>query len=132
MADTEGDKNSLVFFYVLENTTDYDYRVKEGQNILLSAKLVSKNSLAPVETYAHIDYPILVPAKKRIRILIHFSYTCPLKAKDDANPEERDKHREAVGKFVAIEWANLDGFDLLDETNRYEIIFPAGWKQSKQ
>jgi hypothetical protein len=23
---------------------------------------------------------------------------------------------------------NLDGFDLLDETNRYEIIFPAGWK----
>lgn len=34
-------------------------------------------------------------------------------------------------KYVIDEFANLDGFDLLDETNRYEIIFPPGWKHPK-
>jgi hypothetical protein len=54
-----------------------------------------------------------------------------MKEKENPNAEERKKHQDAVEKFVADEFTNVDGFDLLDEISRYEIIFPAGWKQSK-
>jgi len=45
--------------------------------------------------------------------------------------DARKKFRQAVEKYISDEMSNLDGFDLLDETNRYEIIFPAGWTRSK-
>jgi hypothetical protein len=54
-----------------------------------------------------------------------------VKQKENPNLEERIKYREAIEKYVVDEFSNLDGFDLLDETNRYEIIFPSGWKHSK-
>ncbi len=37
-----------------------------------------------------------------------------------------------LAKYVADEFPNLDGFDLLDEGNRYEIIPPGGWKKTKK
>jgi hypothetical protein len=51
-----------------------------------------------------------------------------VKEKVNANADEHKKYKEAVEKYIADEFTNLEGFDLLDETNRYEIIFPAGWK----
>jgi len=66
-----------------------------------------------------------------VRFRIHLSYPYPAKEKADASKDEREKYREAVGKYIADKLTNLDGFDLLDETNRYEIVFPAGWKHPK-
>ncbi len=130
-AYTEGDKNSIVFYYTLENMTNFDYRVADGHGILMSAKLQRQNNLSPFGEDERIDYPIFVPAKKRVRFPIHITYTYPVKEKQGANTEERKKYREAVEKYIADEFGNLDGFDLLDETNRYEIIFPGGWKRPK-
>lgn len=130
-AGTEGDKNYVVFNYTLENTTDFDYRVEDAHNITTSAKLHEQNNLSPFGEAGKIDYPIFVPAKKRVRFAIHINYRYPVKQKENPNLEERIKYREAVEKYVMDEFSNLDGFDLLDETNRYEIIFPSGWKHSK-
>jgi hypothetical protein len=44
---------------------------------------------------------------------------------------ERRKYRAGVEKYISEELGNLDGFDILDQTSRSEIIFPAGWKHSK-
>lgn len=129
--DTEGDKNTVVFYYVLENTTDFDYRIEDGQNVTMSAKLRREDELSPFSGWQKIDYPLFVPAKKRVRFPIHIEYPCPVKASDASDADEHLKHREAVEKYVANEFPNLNGFDLLDQTNRYEIVFPAGWKSSK-
>jgi len=115
----------------LENTTDFDYRVEDGHDILVSAKLQKQNNLSPFHEDGKIDYPIFVPAKKRVRFLIHIEYPYPEIEKANANAEERRKYRETLENYITEELSNLDGFDLLDETNRYEIIFPTGWKHPK-
>jgi hypothetical protein len=43
-ATTEGDKNTFVFFYTLENTTDFDYRAEVGQAVI-NARLEQEKSL---------------------------------------------------------------------------------------
>jgi hypothetical protein len=66
-----------------------------------------------------------------MRFAIHIDYPYPVKPRANADSDECSKYRQAVEKYAKDEFSNLDGFDLLDETNRYEIVFPAGWKQSK-
>jgi hypothetical protein len=129
--DTEGEKNNFVFNYTLENTTAFDYRVEDAHEVTISAKLQEQQSLSPLGELGSIDYPIVVPAKKRVRFSIHITYPYPVKQKENANLEERLEYRKAAEKYASDEFSNMDGFDLLDAANRYEIIFPAGWKQSK-
>jgi hypothetical protein len=122
---TEGDKNTIVFYYVLENTTDFDYRLQNGENVVMNGKLQRENSLTPFMKPEGIDYPIFVPARKRVRFRIPLiGYSYPENGKKDVKSDQA-----ALEKYVADHMSNLDGFDLLDETNRYEIVFPSGWKK---
>ena len=98
----------------------------------MSATLKQQKNLSPFGASQKLDYPIFVPSKKRIRFPIHIGYPFALKEKDNADLEERRKYRREIEKYVVDKMGNLDGFDLLDKINRYEIIFPAGWKQTKQ
>lgn len=130
--ETEGEKNTIAFYYTLENTTDFDYRVEDDKNILMSSELEEEKSLFSSSEYVRIDYPIIIPAKKRMRFVIHLEYPYPgKKEKEGATLEERRKYRAGIEKFISDELGNLDGFDLLDDANRYEIIFPSGWKHAK-
>ncbi len=133
-ASTDADKNNIIFYYTLENTTDFDYRVEDSQHVTITAKLEEENSLTSfLKSEGVLDYPIFVPAKKRVRFVVHLiGYTYSVKAKDNATDEERRQRRSEVAKYVADKFANLDGFDLLDAETRYEIILPGGWKQSKK
>jgi hypothetical protein len=130
-ADTEGDNNDIVVYYTMGNTTDFDYRVEKSPDVTFSAKLLRENSLSissDADRIDRIDYPIFVPAKKRVRFPIHLRYPYSEKMKANPAPGEGEKYRKSVEKYIINEMNNLDGFDLLDETNRYEILFPAGWK----
>jgi hypothetical protein len=128
----EGPNNDLVFTYTLENTTDFDYRVEDAHHITMSARLHDQNNLSPFGDHGRIDYPIFVPAKKRMRFDIHINYPYPAKEKSDASSDERSKFQDAVESYVSKEFSNLDGFDLLDETNRYEVVFPSSWKKPEK
>jgi hypothetical protein len=132
-ADTEGNNNDIAVYYTLENTTAFDYRTSDATNVTLTAKLLRQNELSiSEESPIIIDYPIFVPAKKRMRFRVHLNYPYPVKQKSsDPNLEERKSYRAGLEKYMSEELGNLDGFDLLDESSRYEIIFPAGWKHSK-
>ena len=44
---SEGDKNTIVFYYNLENTTDFDYRVENAEHVAMNGRLGSENSLTP-------------------------------------------------------------------------------------
>ena len=128
-ATAEGEKNTILFYYTLENTTDFDFHIESGDHTLMSATLLKQKNLSPFGESEKIDYPIFVPAKKRIRFPIHINYSYPLREKENANLEERRKYRRDLEQYLSDELTNLDGFDLLDEINRYEIVFPAGWKK---
>jgi len=54
-----------------------------------------------------------------------------VREKNNADVEDRRKYYEAVERNLSDTYPRLDGFNLLDEANRYEIIFPAGWKHPK-
>jgi hypothetical protein len=125
-----GDDSHLVFYYVLENTTNADYRVQEPSGTSILGRLKTENSLTPpIVKLVEIDYPIFIPAKQRGRYSISLQpYKYPGgKLKDDASKEERDVYRKAISAYVNEKLNNLDGFVLFDETNRYEINFPKGW-----
>jgi hypothetical protein len=132
-ASTEGDSNNIEVSYTLENTTDFDYRVTDATNVTMTAKLARQNELSSFnEDSGKIDYPIFIPAKKRVRFDIHINYQYPVKQTlPHPDLEERRKYRAGLEKYMSEELGNLDGFDFLDESSRYEIIFPAGWKHSK-
>jgi hypothetical protein len=128
---TEGNTNTIVVFYTLENTTDFDYRVEDAHNVTMTAKLEQQNSLSLFsDELSKIDYPIFVPAKKRIFFRVHIAYPYSVKEKPDANKDERTKYREGVAKYANDELSNLNGFELLDNVSRYDVIFPSGWKKS--
>lgn len=130
--DTEGEDNNIVVSYTLENTTEFDYRVENGMNLILSARLEKEQSLAPFSKLTKIDFPIFIPARKRVRFPIRLPHPYSAEHKDVTDVADAEKHRQAVEKYMVDKLSNLNGFDLLDETNRYEIIFPAGWKHPKQ
>jgi hypothetical protein len=131
--DTEGDQNTCVFYYTVENKTDFDYRIEDGHDILMSARLVQDKNLSPFTEGQKVDYPVFVPAKKRVRFKIHIDYTCPIKENNSDQIDNIKKHRVAVAKYVTNTFQNLEGFDLLDETNRYEVVFrAAGANRSRE
>lgn len=130
---TEGDKQNLVFSYTLENRTDFDFRLTEGASVQMNAKLGQEQSLVPFADYGKLDYPIFVPARKRVDFKIHvLGYFYPgHEPKEDTTGSRSDYHSE-VAAHVRDKLTNLDGFDLLDESDRKEIVFPAGWKSNKK
>lgn len=43
---TEGDKNTLVFYYTLQNNTDFDYTIDDVSKITLLVKLEREKNLS--------------------------------------------------------------------------------------
>jgi hypothetical protein len=95
-ADTEGDNNDIVISYTLENTTDFDYRVEDSHGITMNGKLAKEHSLSLFSGLSKIDFPIFVPAKKRVRFTIHLAYPYPQKMKANPALGEGKKYRESV------------------------------------
>lgn len=113
---TEGKDNTIVFFYILENMTDFDYSVDKDQRSTMTTRLGRQNGLTPFLSSKGIDYPIFLPARKRMRFQVHLEgYTYSAKEKEDATADERKQYRANLEKYVADKLENLDGFDLLDE-----------------
>lgn len=127
--DTEGDENTIVFYYTLQNDLDYDYRILDASNVVLMAKLAKQKSLSGSKNdqYLKCDIPVLIPAKQRVRFPVHLGYPYKKARKTAVSREEREKFRREIESYLNEELTNLDGFVLFDEMNRYQINFPKGW-----
>jgi hypothetical protein len=131
---TEEEFNYLVFYYILQNNTDYDYQISDLSNIVILAKLKRQDSFSGDKDspYLTTDYPIFIPAGKRLRFGIHLRYPSGKRLKADASIEERKKFRKELEKYVDKKLSNLNGFSLFDEMNRYQIDFPNGWSSDEK
>ena len=127
--DTEGDNNTIVFYYILQNNTDYDYHIVDASNVTLMDKLEKQKSLSwgKSDQFLKFDYPLLLPAKQRLRFAIHLDYPYNKKIKAEATKDEIEKYRKALSGFLKEETPNLNGFAMFDELNRYQIDFPREW-----
>lgn len=131
--DTEGENNNIVFYYTLQNNTDLDYKIPNLSNVVAMAKLEKQKSLSSTPNDEHLkpDFPILIPARQRIRFAIDLKYPYDKKLKNDSTQQERKKYGEELERFANDKLSNLDGFVLFDERNRYQINLPNGWKVKK-
>jgi hypothetical protein len=125
---TEGETQTLVFFYTLENHTDHDYRVDGGAAVTVAARLKEQGSLSP-DTKGEVltaEFPLFVPAHEKILYRLHVG--SPYKVEKPLPPDKDQKaRRAALAAYVAEEFRNLDGFVLLDSAQRRKVLFPRGW-----
>jgi len=128
--NTEGETNTLEFVYTLENNTDVDYRASDGNQIHLASNLVSQHSLSfDTQNFITTDYPIYIPAKSRVRFELHLAYPYPIKQDVNARPDIRYDYTTVLAQFVDKTFRNLDGFVLLDDNARYQVMMPNGWAE---
>jgi hypothetical protein len=111
---------AVVFLYDIENRTDTDYRLAKGPSIVIMSRLKSGGTLSADERI-ELDSAAFVPARNRTRIALQVSHIFSWPGQNTAYAER------AFNQLVAGDVAGVAGFVLFDQTNRYEIDFPAAW-----
>jgi hypothetical protein len=125
-ADVEGNENTLVFSYVVQNHTGRDFRISDGNGVTVAGRRERRGDLTfGSGSTIRVDYPVLVPPQDRARVAIHLAYPCPaLQLEPDVTKENRNSNLARVNACIATEFENLAGFVLFDERDRIRIDFP--------
>jgi hypothetical protein len=112
---------SVLLYYNIENTADSDYRLAEGEGLVIMRRLASDHTLSAEEA-VHLSYGTFLPAKQRARIALEVPHAFDWPA--DSDPARQEKLRE----FVNQRLAGIEEFVLFDQANRFQIEFPKGWQ----
>jgi hypothetical protein len=108
----------VIFLYDLDNSTDRDYRLASGPNIVIMSRLPPNGSLSSDEPIS-LDSDAFVPAKNRTRISLEISHAFDWPTQRDAAAERQ------LRQFVADQVAGVEGFVLFDQETRYQIELAA-------
>ena len=126
---TLNDKHYLLLYYVLNNATDTDYRLRDGSNVVMMMKVRGQSGgereLSPSDLT--VFYPIFVPSRQRQIVVVKYlgqTYDFRLQLKLHASPKEEQAYHDKLGVFVRHQSPNLGGFVLLDKASRYRIELP--------
>jgi hypothetical protein len=111
---------AVIFLYDLDNKTDSDYQLNKGPNVVIMGRLKSSGTLSADEQIA-LDSAAFVPARNRTRIALEISHLFSWPAQRGPAAEHD------FNQLVAGDVSGVTGFVLFDQTNRYEIDFPAAW-----
>lgn len=120
------------FGYILENTTDRDYSLDEFPKPHIAVKLEDTQSLAELnDENLKLRLPIYIPAHQKVRIYVEVPpYGLTTEFPGNAASEgDLEKFHLLVAQHVSQHMENLGGFEIFDESTRYQIDLPGGWKQ---
>jgi len=127
----QGDKTQEIrFYYVVTNQTDSDYKVGQADSISLMGKLEDERSLLNEEAIT-IDRPFFIPPKQSVRLTIHVANYGLKEVEPDRNSSEHEQYINRLIEYINHDMGNLDGFVLYDNSTRYQINFPSGWKRKR-
>jgi|SRR5882724_547992 len=134
---TDQPDSKLQFEYVLENKTDKDYELQKYSAPKIAAKLEDTNSLTGFadENEIVLKLPVFVPAHQKTRITISmpsYGFSPSTHLTGSSTPEESHRHHAEVAAHVTKQMSNLNGFVLFDESNRYQVELPNGWKKETE
>jgi len=129
--DTEGNGRTFLFYFTLANHTGSDYSLESSSDAPLYSKIQDSKSLMTVKhDEGELEFPIFIPQHGRTRIILHLlSYGYPWKNVNPADDANKKQHRLEVARYLNDEMTNLNGFEIFDHVNHYEIVLPPGWKQ---
>jgi hypothetical protein len=113
---------AVIFFYDLANKTDNDYHLAKGPNIVVMSRLKPGGTLSADEPIT-LDSAAFVPARNRTRIALKVSHLFNWPGQSGAYAERQ------FNQLVTGDTNGVAGFVLFDQTNRYEIDFPAAWPE---
>jgi hypothetical protein len=120
---TTGDRPVATFKYTLENATPNDYYLpsdpKAAFVILPNEKGMSQDEELSWDNGAY------VPAGQKVSASFRLTYDY-----NDSYPKSDRDNLDKLSKFIARRLKQLEGFVVLDRTNRYQINFPKGWQDS--
>ena len=119
--DTEGERNTLVLSYTLENNSGADIDIAEKEWVHLMTRRKNQESLDGNERiFERIDLPIYIPARQKVSYRLHLASSYPGSARLPA-------HNKAFAAWVHDKLDDLNGFTLFDQGDLYQIEFPRGW-----
>jgi len=116
---------AVVFFYNLENTTDFDYRMENSPSMNFLSRLKSDGSLSS-EDQPHLDHAAFVPARNRAHIGLELVRPFRWPTQNGAASDEE------IREFVKRQTSNLEGFVLFDEKTRYQVELRGAWPDLEQ
>jgi hypothetical protein len=120
----------FIFDYIIENTSDSDYRLNSTLGVNLTVE--SSGHLAMCEECLTLPtLPVFIPARQKMLVPIQLNYTVPIELETQLIGISEDAKSKAVKEYVDQKFKHLDGFILYDENNRFEIVFPKGWGDGK-
>ena len=120
-----GAANSAVaFLYDLSNNSDNDYQLKKGPGVFVMGRLKSSGSLSS-EIQIGLSASAFVPARKTTRVALEIAH--PFAWPSQMDPAAETRFRQ----LVASDMADLNGFVLFDQANRYQIDLRL-WPQTEQ
>jgi hypothetical protein len=122
---TSDEDRYLEFSYVLQNTTDRDFRINEYSTVILDARSGSEvlAGLTRIKDALVLREPIFVPASKSVRVYLVLHLKFPRSVPSDASAEQKE-----IAAYLRSKVPGLAGFVIFDDTNRYEIDLPSGWQ----
>ena len=126
---TEGEENTFVFYYTLQNNTKKDYSISKYSEIPIFVRLADEERLggSPSSKWLTYDKPVFIPAGYKILFAVHLKYPYPKSPKKSATREEKKEFRKKAEQYVSQKFRNLDGFVLFDKALHYEIQLKRGW-----
>jgi len=116
-----GDRPVATFKYTVENTTPRDYYLPSDPQaafvVLTDGKGLSQGEELTWDKGAY------VPAGLKVSVSFHLTYDY-----NDSYPKLDRDNLDKLSKFMARRLKELDGFVVLDRTNRYQVTFQNGWQ----
>jgi len=129
---TQGPENKLIFYYVLQNNTERDFRINSDGEVQLAGRLDRQQSLAGESSKDVLsgEFPFFLPARQRARLGVRlgYRYRGAVPVPTSNTKAEREHERAILAAYVSDELSNLAGFVLFHEPTRYQIELPKGWK----
>ncbi len=123
----------VLFYYVLNNMTDMDYRISDGSDVVVMGKQRgTKNTLVELSVeQVKVFYPIILPAKQRhilvIRDLRRTYKSFHGELKENPTPKEEQAYHNNLEALIDRLFPNFNGFVIFDKASSREIDLPKGW-----
>jgi hypothetical protein len=128
------DNGHLLFYYVLNNLTESDYRIDDGTNMVVMARRRGqRNALIELsEKDIKVFYPIVLPAKQRHILVMRdlrrrYKFESELKEKENPTPKQELAEQRKLQRLIERASPSFNGFALFDKASGREIDLPKGW-----
>ena len=125
-----GKDNTVEIMFTLRNNTDQDYKVTDesSTHVGVSTRQFQVTNYQDKD-FARFDYPIFVPAKSQVQVILNVPLIMKERLRDGASDDEEHDYNTRVAQLMKVAADNVSGFVLLDDNARYEIDLPEGWTE---